>query len=57
MTASYVLLKVEGFHAKNKHKINYPNLHSVMRIVFHNDELPIPELKENLTYDNVAVEI
>jgi hypothetical protein len=38
---------VTSFSAKNKHKNLYPNLHSAMRPIPHDDKLPVPELPEN----------
>ncbi|GBM31485.1 hypothetical protein AVEN_141184-1 [Araneus ventricosus] len=51
------IAKIKGFSAKSKHKIKYPNLHSAMRPVTHNDELPVPKPPENFTYGNAAVEM
>ena len=43
----FCLTKTEGFNAKNKSKIIYPNLPSAIRPVAHCDEIPIPIYKES----------
>ncbi|GBM66385.1 hypothetical protein AVEN_197798-1 [Araneus ventricosus] len=53
----FFITKIKGFFVKSKHKIKYPNLHSAMRPVSHNDELLVPETPENFTYGDAAGEI
>ena len=36
------LVNTQGFNAKNKSKIEYPNLPSAIRPVAHCDEIPVP---------------
>ena len=43
----FCLTKTEGFNAKNKSKIIYPNLPSAIRPVAYCDEIPIPIYKES----------
>lgn len=53
----FCITKIKGFSAKSKHKIKYPDLHSAMRPVSHNEELPIPKPPENFIYDDAAVQM
>ncbi len=38
----FCLTKTQGYNAKNKKKISYPNLDSAIRPILHNDEVPVP---------------
>ncbi|GBM19692.1 hypothetical protein AVEN_199860-1 [Araneus ventricosus] len=53
----FYITKIKGISARSNHKIKYPNLHSAMRLVSHNDELPLPKTTENFTYGDAAVEM
>jgi hypothetical protein len=46
MTGIFVV-SFTSFSAKNKHKIVYPNLNSAVRIIPHDDNLPVQEPPEN----------
>ena len=39
---------VAGFNVKNKHKIQYPNLHCAIRLIPYNPDVPIPLLPRDL---------
>jgi hypothetical protein len=39
----FCCVNVTGLSAKNKHKIVCPNLNSAMRLIPHDDNLPVPE--------------
>ncbi|GBO21918.1 hypothetical protein AVEN_79096-1 [Araneus ventricosus] len=55
--SDFCIIKIKGFFVKSKHKIEYRNLHSAMRPVSHNDELPVPKTVEKFTYGDAAVEM
>jgi hypothetical protein len=47
----FCLVKVEGYSAKNKEDIVYPNLSSAMRQIPHSDDLTVPST--TLVSDNM----
>ena len=38
----FCIVNVAGFSSKNKSKINYLNISSVMKLVRHSDNIPVP---------------
>jgi hypothetical protein len=43
----FCFVNVTGFSGKNTHRIMYQDLNSAMRPIPHNENLPVPEPKEN----------
>ena len=51
----FCIVKTEGFNAKNKNRIKYPNLKSAMRPIPHDElDLPIPILCNQSNHDSVS---
>ena len=49
---NFCMINLKGINHKNKHHIQYPNVHSAIRPIPHGPDLPVPEPGGNMEYSS-----
>ena len=52
MDCYFYMINLKGRNRKNKHHIQYPDVPSVIRLIPHGPDLPVPELDGNMEYSS-----